>query len=223
MNKILTTLPCALLFSYGAVSAETLEESLHIWNLSSTSHITYGITVDTRATAPVAHNNLSVGAQLNSHNNALYGIGHSFGIATEAWNSPYGVAKIHQIGIESSVISRNSENEGAKVGLDVNIKNRRDGAIEPLGGVGSDKYNWKSRAIQISSQRPSPLGESLGWNIGIDFREGSLAGMQGAEPVALDMVKLWRKDFAILRVTDRVNGQVYRLYVDNGEIVLESE
>jgi len=223
MKKTILALTLTTTFSCGFLTAEVVKEPLHVKYQSSTDHITYGITADNRATSLTANRNLSVAAQLNSHNTALYGIGHSFGVATEAWNSHEGVATIHQIGLESSVISLNSENEGAKVGIAVNIKNRRDGVAEPLGGVGSNKYNWNSRAIQINSLPASPLGEALGWNTGIDFRENALAGMQGSEPVAIDMAKMGKKGFAVLRVTDRVNGQVYRLYVDNGELVLESE
>lgn len=224
MNKLKALLLCSSIALSEGVFADVCTSPVVVQHSSNTDWITYGYTADVRATRDDVVGNYSVGAQINSHNLATEGsYGYSFGIATESWNAPRGSATIHQIGLESSVISLNSESEGAKVGIDINIKNRPDGVSAPAYGVGSDKFNHHSRAIQIDSQSASPLGETLGWNIGIDFRENALGGMAGSEPVAIDLSKVKGTGFAIMRVVDRVNGNVYRMYVDNGVVVLEVE
>lgn len=165
---------------------------------------------------------LSVAAQLNAKNNAQTGKGMAFGAATEAWNSPTGTATTHLIGLEASVVSQNPDNvNGAKVGLAINIKNRPDNARTPI-AYGNNAFNWWSRAIQINAGTSSPLGETLGWNTGIDFRERSLAGMVDREPIAIDMSRI-QSDYSILRARDRVTGAVCRVYIDNGEIMAVCE
>lgn len=202
---------CLLIFcaSTFCVNAETV-----IGKSSGAKYIEYGLV---GMATQKASKKLAVAAQLNAKNDAQAGTGMAFGAATEAWNSPTGTATTHLIGLEASVISQNPDNmHGAKVGVAINIKNRPDNARAPA-RYGNNAFNWWSRAIQINAGTSSSLGETLGWNTGIDFRERSLAGMVGREPIAIDMSRI-QSDYAILRARDRATGAVCRVYIDNGEI-----
>lgn len=98
-----------------------------------------------------------------------------FGAATEAWTSPV-ASQATLVGLESSIISQYNANEMALLTGDFVFKNRPDslfsGAV--VQGLGADKYNSNSRAIQISAQPRSTAQEKCGFGRGLVFQDGSL-------------------------------------------------
>jgi len=121
-----------------------------------------------------------------------------FGIATEAWTHFTAPSHATLIGAEHSVISQYNANQMPLVGENLTFKNRPDtlyaGAV--VQGLGADKYNADSRALQINAQPRSTAGERCGWGRGIvafteafDEYYDTLAGVY-KKPVFLDAREL---------------------------------
>lgn len=204
-------------FYVSYAGAETFNEPVHTRVNQHDVRIAYGFTTNAIWGGDYARYNLSVAAQLNSYNLAQDGTGYAFGVAQEAWNSPTGTATIHLIGSEQSVVSRNPYNQGAKAGLTINIKNRPDGSSQPAAGLGDDCYNCWSRGIQIGTQKPSVLGETMGWWWGIQFRNGSITSGGSA----IDFTFLDDDTVSLFRFRDRGDGKLKDVYIENGQLVIE--
>lgn len=134
-----------------------------------------------------------VAAQLNAYDRSTSGIPDAvFGIACEAWAGDAAIAPLVAVplkGIEPAIISQWHDQAGKALwGGDFVFKNRPDGATEPLSGIlGNNRYNIGSRAINISAQTRSTLGEYCGWNRGIYFASASLDFDTDGGAVGIDM------------------------------------
>jgi hypothetical protein len=137
-------------------------------NPSSDVKILYGFASNVRRSG---HDNHTVGGQFSAYleNNLTLSVGQTFGVVANAiagaTNSISGL-----VGIEVSAIQQNNNNNSNSVGIDIVFADRIGAAAAP-GGLGSNKYNNKSVAVNISSQTRSTSGEFCGWNTGIKFNE----------------------------------------------------
>lgn len=156
--------------------------------------IIYGYTASIKRTGTGAAQ-IAVGAQLNAHEMSTAGSPTSiFGGATEAWtgnSSTEPSISATLIGWEAAVISQRHDNTQRLVGINSVFKNRSDGATTLLhGSIGSNKYNYNSRAILISSQTATATGEYCGWKYGIYFDTGSMDLDTDGGAIGIDMANV---------------------------------
>lgn len=162
------------------------------YSTARTNMHAYGYTANVKRTGG---NQLAVAAQLNAYSRDPAGSSPTFvfGAAIEAWSGDAenkGLANVGLIGIEPAIISQYHANTQALRGADIVFKNRRDGGSLLHGSVGSNGFNRHSRAINISSQLRSPLGEFCGWARGIYFQEGALDASVDGLAVGIDFSAL---------------------------------
>lgn len=106
-----------------------------------------------------------------------------FGFAAESWSGlagtvPSGSAAL--VAIDAGVISQFSNNTDALYGLNAVFKDRPDSFSQPTSGLGSNKYNDNSVALQCDSQfRGVPSNEYCGWNT--ILRVGNIAADAGID------------------------------------------
>jgi len=135
----------------------------------------YGYTANVTRTGGTAR---PVAAQLNAFDLSTTGTPSTvFGIACEAWTGNFDTEPMVAAGvkgIESAIIQQRHDSEEIKWGVDVVFKNRKDGGSILHGSIGDNKFNYGSRAINISSQGRTVLGEFCGWKTGIYFAASSL-------------------------------------------------
>ena len=214
MRYILAAL-LTLVLSFEA-NAEYFVDSVRTRVIDATARIVYGYTADVRAIGESEGQRAAVGQQINSRCLALEGVCWAFGQAIEVYPNPAGNAFSPLIASEAAVVSVNPNNFSPKVGINLVLKNRKDGADEAA--PGDDLFNYNSWAVFITSQ-PSADGESMGWTKGIHFGANSLGeNKYGVTPVAIDMSRV-KSDASVLTVRDRATGVINECYVENSEFV----
>lgn len=138
---------------------------------SDNGNIIYGFACNVRRSGGSA---LTVGGQINAWGDA-YGTGKAWGVfgANLVAVGPIG----HEgalIGAEISPVRYGSATTSAKIGVELVFINRTDNAGNAPDGLGSNRYNYYSTGLRVTSQPRSPLGEYCGWNVGIGFITDSL-------------------------------------------------
>ena len=151
----------------------------------------------------------------------------TWGIATEAVTEQIATVSTTLVGGEFGVISQINTNVNALIGCYVVFQGQaRLQATTVPNGIGANKYNNNSRAIQIASQGRSSAGEFCGWSSGIFFDVGSMDNVVGSVPAVLfdasrvpssrAAVGIWVANDVVNRYSDTLNvGQVFRSGVGN--------
>jgi len=153
--------------TYAAQNLLWVDSGMYSGYSSSASDIIYGFASNVTRTGGNFH---TVGAQFSGYAGANNSQA-TFGVVTQA---------INLAGFSSDIVGGEfaacnfTNNLNAKVGIDVVFKNRFDGQTAITGVLGSNTYNYNSKAIIISSQIRSTVGEYCGWKYGIKFDEHAL-------------------------------------------------
>lgn len=141
-----------------------LDSGLYATYSSSIDQIIYGFAANVYRSGGV---NLAVGCQCS----ALAGPGVN---GTTMFGSNFNAIQAIKcdnslIAIEADIANNSSVGIRAKIGIDLVFANYN--APE---GLGSNHYNTFSTGIRLTSTGRSAAGEFNGWNVGIDFLDGSM-------------------------------------------------
>jgi hypothetical protein len=145
----------------------------------------------------------------------------TWGIATEAVTEAAATVSTTLVGGEFGIISQINNNINPLIGCYVVFKNRHDGVLSVVNGVGANLYNNNSRAIQIAAIGRSTAGEFCGWSSGIFFDTGCMDNVLGGVsailidahrvPASRALIGLWVANDVTNRLSDTSNvGEVYR-------------
>jgi hypothetical protein len=93
--------------------------------------------------------------------------GDQWGAAADAISRPG--SNNTNTALEGACTILNDSTQKAKTGASLIFKDRLDGATAAGNGLGTNRYNYYSRAVVFSSQARSSSAEFCGWNVGLDF------------------------------------------------------
>lgn len=128
-------------------------------------------------------------ADIGGVSNSDYGT--VWGCALEAMNGTLNhgsSTSVTLVGLETACNQYYDNNVAPVAGVNSVFRNRPDGVATPFNGIGANKYGNNSRAIMISSDGRSPLGEACGWSSGIFFDANSMdEPSPGFSAVGIDM------------------------------------
>lgn len=153
--------------TYASVNMALIDAGLLSEYSSSASGIIYGFASNVTRTGGNYH---TVGGQFSGYANAT-NTGGTWGIVSQAMTYPNYTGDL--IGAEFAIINQTTSDR-VKIGCDIVFKDRYDGVPAITGALSTNLYNFKSKAINISSQQRSTTGEYCGWKYGIKFDEYSL-------------------------------------------------
>lgn len=143
----LLTLDCGLLFDFSSASGNPL----------------YGVTSNVRRSNGAQP---TLGGQLNGYANR--GVtGDTYGVVVGATSEFQSDSALY--GSKASVNVKDPASVKPKFGLQVGFANDTS-----RGGLGGNHYNTFAYGVNLLSQVRSAAGEFCGWNIGINFFDGSL-------------------------------------------------
>lgn len=152
---------------------------------SGVGDIIYGFASDVKRSAG---SSFTVAAQFSAYANNSSVSGACFGLVTQAWNRPGAATDL--AGGELAIINETSSLVSNKVGLNVVFKDRADGQAAILGTLGTNGYNWNSKAIWITSQTRSTVTEYCGWRFGIHFDIDALDRDASGTAIGIDFASV---------------------------------
>lgn len=176
-------------------TTDTLLSTYNTWNEAQKIDISHSAVTDAYGWISVIKRTSGSAwvLPIAGHGHAMNGGGGVIAGQYEAWTGDQaaaGTGSVKLVGLGSTVISQYSVNASELIGLDLTYSNRPVDKAAPFGGLGSNKYNLNSKAINVQSLARSANNEYCGWNRGVYFSSGSLDSSTSGKAIAVDMSAL---------------------------------